>query len=116
MRDSSPAIVRAVNAFGELIGSRREGLLAVETSSDSQPFHDTTIFQVLLDNLVDILLIHIRIPDVFGINHDYRSFVTAIKTASIVDAYSLAFAIEFQRLDALLGIVAHGLCAKVVAT
>ncbi len=71
---------------------------------------------MFFDDLVNIFFIHIRIPDVFGIDNDNRTFVAAIKTTRIVNPYPPAFAIELEGLDSLLGIITHGLSAMIVTT
>ena len=82
---------------------------------DLQAFDNPAMQQVLLDDFVDILPIHIGVPDTFRVNDDYRPLVTAVKTSCRVDP-DAALARKPERLAALLGIVAHGLRIKALAT
>jgi hypothetical protein len=69
---------------------------------------------MLFDDLVNIFFVHIRVPDLFGIDNDNRAFVAAIETTCIVDPYPPALAIEPEGLDSLLGVVTHELGAMIV--
>lgn len=83
-------------------------------SLNSQPFDHASIFEVLFNDLVNVFFIHIRVPDIFRINHNNRTFITTVKASRIVDPYSLALAVESQRLDTLLGVIAYGLGTMIV--
>lgn len=74
-----------------------------------------TLPQVLVDNLVDIHLVHVGVPNALGVNHHDRPFLATVHAACLVDA-DTALAIHAQRLDAFLGMVAHLLCGMVGAT
>lgn len=76
---------------------------------DPQSLNDSSIFQVFLDDFVDVLFIHICVPDIFRVDHNDRSLIATVKTSSVVDAYSLTLAVEPQCFDTFLGVIAHSL-------
>lgn len=76
--------------------------------SDSQPFHNPPVLQMLLDDLVDILAVNIAVPDRFRVHDYYRSFRTAIETSRGIDP-DATLAAKPQFLAALLGIVTEAL-------
>jgi hypothetical protein len=82
---------------------------------DLQALDNPAMQQVLLDDFVDIFPVYIGVPDTFRIDDDYRPFVTAVKTSCRVDPDS-SLVRKPERLAALLGIVAHGLRIKALAT
>jgi hypothetical protein len=63
---------------------------------------------MLVNDFIDVFLIDIGVPDAFGINHQYRSFLATVQAAGLVDA-DLARAIQVKRLDAALGMFLRGL-------
>lgn len=71
--------------------------------------------QVLIDDLVNVVLVHIRVPNALRINHDYRAEFTAVETSGAINS-QLGFAGEAKRLDASFGVVAHGLGVVIGAT
>src|SRR2546423_3974056 len=73
--------------------------------SHPQPLDDAAVLQVLLDDLVDVGVVEVRVPDAFRIDHDARPLLAAIEAAGLVDA-DLAFAGETELLDAALGVIA----------
>src|SRR3954471_2597835 len=83
-------------------------------ASDPQPLDDAPVLHVLLDDLVDVGLVHVGVPDRVGIDHDAGAFLAAVEAAGLVDAH-LALARKPELLHALLGIVAHVRGALVVA-
>jgi hypothetical protein len=52
-----------------------------------------------VDDLVDVVLIDIGVPDAFGIDDDARTFLASIKTSRLVDS-NLAFAVQIERFNA----------------
>ena len=92
----------------------RRGCFKPCATSDSEPLDHAPIFEMFLNDFVDVFLVHIGVPDVFRINDNDGTFIAAVKATCIVDAYSLALAIEPKRFDAAFCIVAHGLRAMVV--
>ena len=67
---------------------------------------DATVLQMLVDDLVDVGLVDVRVPDLLRVDDDHRTLVTAVEAPCLVHAH-LALAGEAQRLDAVLGVVAH---------
>jgi len=73
--------------------------------SDLQPVDRAVVQQVLIDDFVDIFLVDIAIPGLFGVDHQYRPLGTTVEAAGSVDAH-LASTMNAQFLAALFGIVA----------
>ena len=53
---------------------------------------------MFFDDLVNIFFVHIRVPDILGIDNDNRTFVAAIETTRIINPYPPALAIELEGL------------------
>ena len=70
--------------------------------------------QVRLDDLVDVGLIDIAVPDAFRVHHRHRARSAAVQAAGLVDAH-LAGAGQALGLDALLAVVERRLRAVVGA-
>ena len=81
----------------------------------SQPLDHPAMYQVFLQDFVDIFAVNVGVPDTFRIDDDYRSCITAVKTSRRVDPYT-TLACNAKQLAALLGVIAHGLCFKSPAT
>ena len=62
--------------------------------SDTQTLYDPAVFQVLLDDLVDILLVNVGVPDIFGVDHNHRPLVASVEAARIIDSYPVSLAVE----------------------
>src|SRR5205085_3832421 len=77
---------------------------------DPQALDDAPVHQVLVDDLVDVLLVHARVPDFLRIHDHHRALVAAVQAAGLVDP-DLALAVELELLDALLGVFLHRLGA-----
>jgi hypothetical protein len=84
-------------------------------ASYSQALDNASILKMLLNDFVDVFLIHVCVPDIFRVNDNDRAFVATVEAACIVDAYSLALAVKSKRFNAAFCIIAHGLRALVVA-
>src|ERR1035437_9528500 len=69
---------------------------------------------VFLDDLVDVMLVDIGVPDFFRVHHDAGAFLAAVEATRLVDA-RVAFPGEPEFLHALLGVVAQRTRALVVA-
>jgi hypothetical protein len=69
---------------------------------------------VRIDDLVDVVPVDIRIPNVIGIDDDDRAFVATIQATCFVDP-DLALAVEIEFLDALLRVRLHFARTLVVA-
>ena len=82
---------------------------------DAQPFHDATVNQMLVNDFVQISMIHIGIPDCIRIDDDDRPFGAAIQATGIIDAHLVGYG-GTQRLDALLDIITRLLRAALLAT
>src|SRR5690349_18408782 len=77
---------------------------------DPQALDDAPVHEVLVDDLVDVVLVHVGVPDLLGIDDDDRPFLAAVEAARLVDA-DHALAVELELLDALLGVFLHRLGA-----
>ncbi len=44
--------------------------------------------QVLIDNLIDVFLVYIGVPDAIRIDHDDRTFTAPVHAARGIDAYA----------------------------
>src|SRR4030067_2789880 len=66
--------------------------------------------QMFVNDLVDVILIHIGVPNAFGINRDHRPLGAAIHAAGVVHA-AFSGAGKLKRFDFPLGVIAHGLRA-----
>lgn len=86
-----------------------------DAGSNLQAFNNPAIDQMLFDDLVNIFPIDIGIPDSLGVHDDHRSLLTTVETSRRIDPHS-ALAGESKRLGSLLGIIAHGLRIKALAT
>ena len=84
-------------------------------SRDYQALDNPAIDQMFFDDLVNIIPVHIGIPDILGVYDDDRPFFTTIETTRCVDPHP-APAGKPKLLAALLGIVAHCLRIKMLAT
>ena len=69
-----------------------------------QPLDHLPFFEVRLHNLLDILLIHVAVPDCLRVHHGHRSSGAAVQTARLVDA-DLARPGQPGRLDQPLAVV-----------
>src|SRR5476649_2023366 len=54
---------------------------------DPQALDDAALHEVLVDDLVDVGLVDVGVPDLFGVDHDDRAFLAAIKATGGVDAH-----------------------------
>ena len=75
---------------------------------DFQPRHGPAIDQMLVNDLVHILLVHIGVPGLVRIDDDYRPLAATTQATRIIDTYPTLVA-KPQRLDPLLGVIAHRL-------
>ena len=92
----------------------RESRAVAHPWSNLEPVDDSPMKNVRIDDLVDIVPIDIRVPDVVGVDDDDRAFVTTIQAAGPVDP-DLALAVEIEFLDALLRVRLHFARTLVVA-
>jgi hypothetical protein len=72
------------------------------------------VLEVLLDDLVDVRLVDVRVPDLLGVHDDDRPFVAAVEAAGLVDPH-LPFAGEAERLHAVLRVAAQRVGLVVLA-
>src|SRR5437763_10558450 len=79
-----------------------------------QAFDYTSVLQMLADYFVHILLVHVRIPNLFRIHDDDRTLLAAIQAAGHVDA-RLAFTRQTQCFHFAFRILAHFGGAMIVA-
>jgi len=62
------------------------------------------VYQVLLDDFIDILAVDIAVPGGFGVNHQHRAQGAAIETTGGIDAHA-TFPGQATRLDLRLGVL-----------
>src|SRR4030095_16355258 len=74
--------------------------------SNAQSIDEAAIDQMRVDDLVDVMAVHVRVPDRFRVDDDAGTFVAAIQAAGLVDAH-LAGAAQAKRLDTFLGVLLH---------
>src|SRR5687767_8411728 len=79
-----------------------------------QALDHPSVHYVLFDDLVDVRLVDVGVPDRVGIDDHAGAFLAAVEAARLVHAH-LARARQAERLDAALGILAHARRALVVA-
>ena len=93
---------------GGIIGIvlQKEQRSALNAALQHQPLNPLPFNQMLLDNFIEILLIHIGIPGFFRVNDYNGAFVAAAEAAGAVDSY-LAFAVDTQFFTAVFYIFAH---------
>lgn len=70
--------------------------------------------KMLFDDRIDVRFSRIAVPDPLRINHDGRALHATIEAPGLIDAH-LALPGETERLDPILGVVAHGCRAFVGA-
>jgi hypothetical protein len=80
-----------------------------------QPLHLVPIPQMLLDDLIEILFIHIGVPGALGIDDDDRTFLATIQASGGVDADFILIVGDAELLDLVLDIIARLLRAVIAA-
>jgi hypothetical protein len=80
-----------------------------------QPLNNAAMHQMFLNDFFNVFLVDVCVPNGFGVDHEYRAVVAAVHATGLVDA-NLAFALEFQFTDTILGIGLHLGGAEAVAT
>jgi len=73
-----------------------------------QALNHPAIYQVLINNFVNIRLVNIAVPDIIRVDDNDRPFGTAIQTTGRVDTH-LARPGNCQFLAALFGVIAQRL-------
>lgn len=58
-----------------------------EQPSYPQPFYDTPMDEVLINQLIDILAVDPGIPNPLGIHHHARTLAAAVQAPSAIDAH-----------------------------
>ena len=81
---------------------------------DAKPFDNFALHEVRVDDLVDVVLIDVRVPDAFRIHHDTRPLVATVEAARLVDP-DLAFTVQAHLLDPRLRMLLHFRCAMTAA-
>ena len=70
---------------------------------------------MFFDDLVQIALIDIGVPNAFGIDHDHRALVAAIHAARRIDADAVLGIRDAELFDFVFDVVTHLLRSVVVA-
>ena len=81
----------------------------------SQAIYDPAIFQMAVDNLINVLAVHVAVPNSVRVHHQHRSLIAAIKTTRGVHAHT-ALSGDTQFLAALLRVGAHIQGIEILAT
>jgi hypothetical protein len=68
-----------------------------------------TIFQVRFDDLINVCVVNVRVPNPLGINHRHRAARTPVKAAGLVHP-NFAGARQTKGLDLGFATVKSGLC------
>jgi hypothetical protein len=82
-------------------------------ASDLETVYGFACNEVLIDNFVDIGMVHVLVPGLFRIDDQHRSILAAVQAACGVDT-DLVRAADTQLLAALLGVIAQLLGATVI--
>ena len=80
-----------------------------------QALNHAAILNVFENDLVNVALIYVGVPNIIWIDDQHGALGTAVQTAGEVDAH-LALAIQIQLLDAILGVAANALRVVLIAT
>jgi len=97
-----------LNTVREQNNVRRELLVLNFKSIDDLP-----LLQVLFDDLIQIIIINIGVPRLFGVNHHHRTLLATVQTTGVIDAY-LALATQAELFAALFYVIAGFLCAALI--
>src|SRR5262245_391347 len=73
-----------------------------------KPLDDLALLEMRVDDLVDVVLVDVRVPDRLRVHHRHRSARTAVQAAGLVDAHA-ARSGQLLGLHALLAVVERGL-------
>src|SRR5690606_35066783 len=76
--------------------------------SDHQAADRLAAHEMGVDDLIDVALVEIGVPDAFRVHDKYRAFLATVQAPSLVDA-NLAGTCQAQFLDALFGMLLHRL-------
>jgi len=71
---------------------------------------------MLMDNLIDVFLINIGVPDVVGVNHGHGPLFTTVQTTCRIHSDTTLFSSNIEFLGALLGVISHGLSIMLLTT
>src|SRR3989344_3813585 len=82
--------------------------LCYERASYFESRHNSSMDQMFVNNLVNVVMVNVGVPRTLRINHDYRPFLAAIEATGAVHA-DTALSMQPQRFDPLLGVIAHAL-------
>src|SRR5258707_1153257 len=72
-------------AFDSTRGTRDELAPRAGAHLHPQPLDDTAVLEVLLDDLVDVGLVDVGVPDRVGVDDNARAFLAAVEAARLVD-------------------------------
>lgn len=82
------------------------GMQAAESASNLKARDNASVQQMLFDNFVYIVFVHIGVPHVIRVHHQHWPLIATVHATRRVDA-DLAFAGEIKRLYFFLSIAAH---------
>ena len=82
-------------------------------ASDLETVYGFACNQVLIDDFVDIGMVHVLIPGLLGVDDQHGAVLAAVQAACGVDAY-LIRATDTQFLATLFGVVAQFLGTTVI--
>ncbi|CAG9238348.1 hypothetical protein BCAR13_840140 [Paraburkholderia caribensis] len=95
--------------YGRVTRLKRYG-----SAVDQQALDNLAVGEMRIDDLVDIALVDVRVPDAFRIHDDRRPFLAAVETPRLVDAH-LAGTGKAELFHAFLRVFLHFLRAAVRA-
>lgn len=81
-----------------------------------QPLNRFSFEQMLVNNLINILLIHVGVPDIVRIDNDHRPLFTAVETSCRINSNRAFFSSYPQFFTTFFSVVTHFLRIKILAT
>src|SRR5690606_21655516 len=99
-------------------GAAEQDVFSCHASSrflNLETFDGLAVLEMGFNDFVDIFLVDEGVPDSLRIHHHDRALVAAVKAAGTIDAH-LAFAVQLERLDLVLGVSADLLDAVIGTT
>ena len=78
----------------------------------NQSLHNLAVFEMRLDDFVDVGIVDVGVPGAFGVDHRYRAGGAAVQATGLVHAH-LARAREPCRLDLRFAAIKARLCIVV---
>jgi hypothetical protein len=74
--------------------------------SNLQAIYDAPLLQMFRNDLIEVLLVQVGVPNTFRIDHDHRSLATPVQATGAIDTHP-ALARQAQGLDPIFDIGAQ---------